>query len=83
MYVCQKEELHMTKAEKVADVIVRQHFTNAMELMEYLDYYGKYVGLGHGKTDFLDTLSDENVKTFKTLFEMNYQKNAREEVKHE
>lgn len=37
MYVCQKEELHMTKAEKVADVIVRQHFTNTMELMEYLD----------------------------------------------
>ena len=59
----------MTKAEKVANVIVR---------------YGKYVGLGHGKTDFLDTLSNENVKIFKTLFEMNYQKKiAQEEAKHE
>ena len=74
----------MTKAEKVANVIVRQHFTNAMELMEYLDRYGKYIGLGHGKTDFLDTLSNENVKIFKTLFEMNYQKKiAQEEIKHE
>lgn len=74
----------MTKAEKVADVIVRQHFTNAMEVMEYLDICGKYIGFRHGKTDFLDTLSDENVKTFKTLFEMNYQKKiVQEAAKHE